>query len=171
MERNENYIELKYSPIKELVSFAIVAIICISLVGYFTIIAIYSGFLLFIIFSTFAFFFVILISLLELIAAFEDYNQIRKFRISDYHIQFKIKNLPLFQISWLDFNELEIKFVNRKLNKEKLDCYKLIFFKNEKVKDIKIRVKKDFPKSKIENILKLLKSYAKRMNKKIIQTQ
>lgn len=87
---------------------------------------------------------------------------IRKFLICNEKIEILIPKTPLFLIYWSEFNKLEIKL--RKFNYKPFHIYELHFVQQNSDRTFKLSLL-EFPKQKINQILRLLKEYAKRMGK------
>ncbi|MFW9999357.1 MAG: hypothetical protein ACFE9Q_07930 [Candidatus Hodarchaeota archaeon] len=90
---------------------------------------------------------------------------IRKFSISLEEIEIIIPQMPAFLISRSEFKKLEIRL--RKLDIKPFLIYTLHFINSDSERTVKISLS-EFSKEKIEQILKLLKIYVKRMGKEFI---
>ncbi|MFX0136303.1 MAG: hypothetical protein ACFFDN_21865 [Candidatus Hodarchaeota archaeon] len=93
---------------------------------------------------------------------------IRKFSISTEKIEIIIPKLHPFLIFWSDFNKIEIKL--KKFNYEPFYIYELHFIHQNSDKSFNLSLS-EFPKEKINQILLLLKNYAKRIGKQFTATQ
>lgn len=87
---------------------------------------------------------------------------IRKFSISNEKIEILIPKTPIFLIYWSEFNKLEIKL--RKLNYKPFYIYELHFIHQKSDRTFKLSLL-EFPKEKIDQILRLLKDYSKKIGK------
>jgi len=87
---------------------------------------------------------------------------IRKFSISIEKIEIIIPKTPIFLIYWSEFKKLEIKL--RKFNFKPFHIYELHFIYQDSDRTFNLSLS-DFPLEKIDQILRLLKDYAKRMEK------
>ncbi|MFX1569414.1 MAG: hypothetical protein ACFFCV_13715 [Promethearchaeota archaeon] len=92
-------------------------------------------------------------------------GKIRKFSISTEEIQFLLPNHPLFMITWPELDRIEIRM--RKLDFKPFVRYDIHFINQDSEKVCNISML-DFHKEKIDQILLLLKHYAKQMEKDFI---
>ncbi len=89
-------------------------------------------------------------------------GKIRKFSISTEDIQLLLPNVPLFTIKWSEIEEIEIRM--RMLDFKPFCRYDIHFLNQKSEKECNISML-DFHKEKIDQILLLLKHYAKLMKK------
>ena len=87
---------------------------------------------------------------------------IRKFSISLEEIEIIIPKMPVFLISRSEFKKLEIRL--RKIDIKPFFIYTLHFINLNSERTFKLSLS-EFSKEKIEQIMKLLKNYVKRMGK------
>ncbi|MFX1308965.1 MAG: hypothetical protein ACFE8C_04645 [Promethearchaeota archaeon] len=90
-------------------------------------------------------------------------GKLRKFSISNEEIEFLLPNIPLFRIFWSEFEEIEIRM--RKFNYKPYCRYEFHFIYRDSDNIINLSLF-DFHKEKIDEILVLIKDYAKKMKKK-----
>lgn len=87
---------------------------------------------------------------------------IRKFSISTEEIEIFIPNIPIFLIHWSEFKKIEIKL--KQLNSEPFSVYGLHFINQDSERAFNLSLS-EFHKEKLDQILLLLKEYARRMRK------
>lgn len=87
---------------------------------------------------------------------------IRKFSISTEEIEIFIPNIPIFLIHWSEFKKIEIKLIQ--LNSEPFSIYELHFINQDSERAFNLSLS-EFHKEKLDQILLLLKEYARRMRK------
>ncbi|MFX0136922.1 MAG: hypothetical protein ACFFDN_25010 [Candidatus Hodarchaeota archaeon] len=87
---------------------------------------------------------------------------IRSFSISGEFIEIVIPTIPIFRISWSEFEKLEV--ILKKFDFEPFQIYELHFIHQDSDKTFNLSLS-EFHKEKIDQILLLLKNYAKRMGK------
>jgi len=87
---------------------------------------------------------------------------IRKFSISTEEIEIFIPNIPIFLIHWSEFKKIEIKL--EQLNSKPFSIYELHFVNQDSERAFNLSLS-DFHKEKLDQILLLLKEYARRMRK------
>jgi len=87
---------------------------------------------------------------------------IRTFSINDEYIKIVIPSIPIFQISWPEFEKLEVKL--KKFDLEPFHVYELHFIHQDSERTFNLSLS-DFHKEKIDQILRLLKNYAIKMGK------
>ncbi|MFX0105481.1 MAG: hypothetical protein ACFE75_08320 [Candidatus Hodarchaeota archaeon] len=87
---------------------------------------------------------------------------IRKFSISMEEIEINIPNMPFFIIYWSEFKKIEIKLIE--LNSKPFTLYEVHFINHNSERVFKLSLS-EFHKEKLDQILLLLKEYAKKMKK------
>jgi len=116
---------------------------------------------------------------LDFIYEFTYAKEARKILISEKQLIIKVPKEPLFQINWKDFSELKIDSQQTLSKIRGYDHYELIFLEEDEGEEKKGEKKVleidsldliehlHFKKDKLEELIRVIKRYAKRYKKKI----